>query len=631
MIEYQFNFIIKEFFTMNSNRKIILIIFSMVSILTIIIVSLVAIGSRETGFNGAKKRAYLTAEIVKNALTSHMVNGVMDKRDTFLDSMKQLDTVEDLWIVRAKSVSEQFGPPHLNEDPRDEIDTNVLTTGVEETFINETVQEATLRITIPYIASSKDKPNCLTCHNAKEGEVLGAVSMVFDIQDVRMSSITTLGKIISTAVVFLIIILLFIGRKIKPYTTSFDAITETLREVHNGNYSVRSREGTFKEDKEASMWLNEIIEKLETVLTGIEKNLTAFVHNRSSNVNNDKLLTSQEIIEDIAEIYNFKKTIETDLSKEDIYYRLVQVLENKLEIKNFIIFENDLIKNERVTIYTTDGTTPCCAMNRDVKELCRAERTDMIIQSDNFPEICRSASCKNDKYICIPFQVNDQKSITISIICKTDETLKHSKYQIGIIKKYLEEAKPILESRMLMDVLRERNFVDGLTGLYNRKFLDEFVDRKIPVALEEGSTYAVMVLDVDYFKMVNDTYGHDAGDAILQKLSSTMKEAVRDDIDYVIRFGGEEFLILIKDPTEERAKEIATDINKKFSEIAFKFNNETFSKTVSIGYSFFPTDSNQFWRSIKYADLCLYEAKETGRNKVIKFTKDLIKNDKKEY
>ena len=553
---------------MNSNKKITIIISAMVTLLTIIIVILVAVGSRESGYESTKKRAYLTADIVKKSLTSHMVNGNMNQRDVFLNSINDLEEVNKLWVIRGASVSKQFGNSDIgNETPKDEIDKKVLRTGKEEIVITETLKDASLRITIPYTASSLDKPNCISCHNAQEGEVLGAISLEFDIQDDRISSITVLFNIVVIIIIFLIFILIYISKKIKPYTTSFDSITKVLKQVHEGNYSVRVKEGVLKEDKEASLWLNEIIEKLDLVLTGIERNLTAFVHKRASNLNNDKLLTAKEIIEDISEIYNYKKTIETDLTKDDIYHRLVQVFKDKLKIEHFYIFENDLVKNERHVVYKTKDTVSCCELTKDIKTLCRAERTDIIVISENFPEICRVATCKDKKeFICIPFLINEQKSLTVHILCKDEEALKSIKYQIGIIKKYLEETKPILESRILMDVLRERNLVDGLTGLYNRKYLDEFIDKKMSYEILEGATFAVMFLDIDYFKMVNDTYGHDAGDAILQKLSKTMKECIGKD-EFIIRFGGEEFLIIMKNPTHESAYELANKINKEFEKI----------------------------------------------------------------
>ena len=618
---------------MKSNTKITLIIFSMVVLLTSIIVVLVAIGSRQIGYDGVKKKAYLTADIVKNSLTSHMVNGNMSQRDVFLDSIGQLKNVQSLWLVRAKSVSEQFGNSNLaNENPKDDVDLEVLKSGVEKIVIEESLYTANLRITIPYTASSLDKPNCLSCHNAKEGEVLGAISLSFDISEDRGSNVMVLLYIIGTISIFLIIFLIFIRKRITPYTNSFDSLSDVLKRVHEGDYSIRAKAGVLKEDKEVSNWLNELIEKLETVLTGIEKNLTSFVHNRTSNVNHDKLITAKEIIEDISEIYHYKKTIENDLTIDDIYHRLILVLKDKLEIDCFIIFETDLIKDERKTIYTTNGAIACCDLKQNIKELCRAERINSIVASENFPEICRVAKCKADEnYICIPFYVNEQKNIAIHIVSKSKEELNSLKYKIGIIKKYLEETKPILESKILMEALKEKNLTDSLTGLYNRKYLDEIVEKQLALDVKNGSIYAIMFLDIDYFKMVNDTYGHDIGDDILRKLAITMKKSIGAN-ETLVRYGGEEFLILMKNATQESAKELANKINADFSKIIFNYGGDSFSKTVSIGYSFFPTDTDQFWKCIKYADISLYEAKATGRNKVVKFSKEILKNgDKIDY
>ncbi|PRM89351.1 GGDEF domain-containing protein [Aliarcobacter cryaerophilus] len=618
---------------MKSNTKITLIIFSMVVLLTSIIVVLVAIGSRQIGYDAVKKKAYLTADIVKNSLTSHMVNGNMAQRDVFLDSIGQLKNVQSLWLVRAKSVSEQFGNSNLaNEKPKDEIDLQVLNTGIEKIVIEESLYTANLRITIPYTASSLDRPNCLSCHNAKEGEVLGAISLSFDISEDRGSNIMVLIYIIGTISIFLIVFLIFMRKKITPYTNSFDSLSDVLKRVHEGDYSIRAKAGVLKEDKEVSNWLNELIEKLETVLTGIEKNLTSFVHNRTSNVNHDKLITAKEIIEDISEIYHYKKTIENDLTIDDIYHRLILVLKDKLEIDCFIIFETDLIKDERKTIYTTNGAIACCDLKQNIKELCRAERINSIVASENFPEICRVAKCKADEnYICIPFYVNEQKNIAIHIVSKSKEELNSLKYKIGIIKKYLEETKPILESKILMEALKEKNLTDSLTGLYNRKYLDEIVEKQLALDVKNGSIYAIMFLDIDYFKMVNDTYGHDIGDDILRKLAITMKKSIGAN-ETLVRYGGEEFLILMKNATQESTKKLADKINADFSKIIFNYGGDSFSKTVSIGYSFFPTDTDQFWKCIKYADISLYEAKSTGRNKVIKFSKDILKNgDKLDY
>lgn len=619
---------------MNSSKKITFTLFAIVSLLAIMIITLVSISSRHIVYDGAKRKAHLTAELVKNALTHQMVNNTIGLRNDFLNKLNNIGDIKDVWIVRSKSVNEQFGSDALLERPKDHIDLEVLKTGEEKVLTHETIEDVNLRITIPYVASDSDNPNCMSCHNAKEGEVLGAISLVFDINEDRNSNIVILIHIALIISIFLVIILLLIKQKITPFTNFLDSLTQTLKKVHDGDYTVRAKEGTLKEDKEATAWLNDLIEKLDVVLTKIERHLTSFVHNRVTSVHKDKLLAAKDIVEDISEIYSYKKTIETDLTKEDIYYRLVQVLKNKLNIETFYIFETNLFKDERSIIYATEDIKdkiPYCTDLKNIKTTCRAERTNTIVFSDNFPEICRVTKYDESLFSCIPFLINDQINIIIHVICKDAKSMKHLKDQIGIIKKYLEETKPILESKILMEALRERNLTDELTKLYNRRYLEEFIEKKLPLELDKGSTFAVMFLDIDYFKMVNDTFGHDIGDRILKKLSDTIKSMISDN-DFIVRFGGEEFLVIMKNPTEESALALAQKINKDFAQIVFNYDGQPFSKTISIGYSLFPSDTAEIWKCIKYADISLYEAKETGRNKIIRFTNDLLKNnDKKSY
>ena len=117
---------------------------------------------------------------------------------------------------------------------------------------------------------------------------------------------------------------------------------------------------------------------------------------------------------------------------------MTQILHDKLGIEKFCIFENDLIKGSRKIVFQTENMEPCCCVEKNVREVCRAERTDNVVVSKNFPKLCRAAECEDGKeYVCIPFMINDQKSVTVHIICDNEECLKHINYQIGIIKKYL--------------------------------------------------------------------------------------------------------------------------------------------------------------------------------------------------
>ena len=172
---------------MNTNRKILFIVALMLIGLAVATITNVALNFREYGYSNAIEKSKMTAEIVRDGLTAHMVNGIMDKRQFFLSNIANIKDVQSLWIVRSDNVIAQHGEGLQNEHPRDTIDQQVLKEGKIVSNVREDSQNAILRVTIPYIASAYGSPNCLSCHNAKEGDVLGAISMEFNINDIRQT------------------------------------------------------------------------------------------------------------------------------------------------------------------------------------------------------------------------------------------------------------------------------------------------------------------------------------------------------------------------------------------------------------------------------------------------------------
>jgi len=177
-----------------------------------------------------------------------------------------------------------------------------------------------------------------------------------------------------------------------------------------------------------------------------------------------------------------------------------------------------------------------------------------------------------------------------------------------------------------MQILNQMARVDQLTDMYNRKFLDEFVDVSIPQALRTNISYGVLMIDIDYFKMINDSYGHDVGDEAIRIVSRVIKNSIRKS-DIAIRYGGEEFLVLLYNCDEENVRKISETIRMEFAKQKIHANGETFSKTLSVGYSLFPQNSESIWKCIKFADMSLYQAKESGRNRVVAFESNMIKEN----
>ena len=230
-------------------------------------------------------------------------------------------------------------------------------------------------------------------------------------------------------------------------------------------------------------------------------------------------------------------------------------------------------------------------------------------------------------YICIPFNISNDATLIISITTQDkQEADKYTSY-ISSIKNYLEAAKPVIESMILMEKLKDTSLRDGMTGLYNRRFLEEFIDKVMSQALRDKNTYSILMLDVDFFKMVNDTYGHDAGDKVITILAKILQENIRES-DLAIRYGGEEFIIMLHNANDEGTLKVANKIHSDFGNYIFDIStNETIQKTVSIGISKFPTDGDSIWKCIKYADTALYRAKNTGRDKIVEFTTEMFESE----
>jgi diguanylate cyclase (GGDEF)-like protein len=156
-------------------------------------------------------------------------------------------------------------------------------------------------------------------------------------------------------------------------------------------------------------------------------------------------------------------------------------------------------------------------------------------------------------------------------------------------------------------------FVDKLTNVYNRNYLQEYKD------FINLSDYLLVALDIDHFKKINDTYGHDVGDTILKQIANTIHLSIRVDEDTIIRYGGEEFLILLKTKRNNQlsALNVLERIFTNIQEKKYKISNDEFINiTVSIGVNLTPGKSRTFQDAFKLADIALYNAKNKGRNKI---------------
>lgn len=169
------------------------------------------------------------------------------------------------------------------------------------------------------------------------------------------------------------------------------------------------------------------------------------------------------------------------------------------------------------------------------------------------------------------------------------------------------------ENQKLQLLLREQAIRDPLTSCYNRRYFDETINRELARARRESYPVSLVMMDIDHFKQVNDTHGHQAGDAVLRAAGELFKNSVRSG-DMVIRFGGEEFLVVMPNVTLETALARSEIFRQSFAALKVNYAGRELTNTISQGVAVFPASGATSEQVLQAADEALYLAKQSGRN-----------------
>ena len=186
---------------------------------------------------------------------------------------------------------------------------------------------------------------------------------------------------------------------------------------------------------------------------------------------------------------------------------------------------------------------------------------------------------------------------------------------ISLLLDVTERVRAARELQTLQDKLREQSIHDGLTGLYNRFYLDDFLSRELIAAKRADYPVSAIMADLDHFKSINDRYGHLAGDEVLRVLGGLMKQHARGS-DMCSRYGGEEFLLVLPGMAQDSAAGRAEQLRRALAAVQIPFGGSTIEVTASFGVATFPVDGATADALVSAADSALYASKAAGRNRV---------------
>ena len=224
---------------------------------------------------------------------------------------------------------------------------------------------------------------------------------------------------------------------------------------------------------------------------------------------------------------------------------------------------------------------------------------------------CRHVHNLGMDRLCLPLVTQGD---VIGCLTVTGPGLVHgAEDQRAWIGQLAEQLGLALSNVRLRVSLRQQSIIDPLTQLYNRRYMDEVLKRELARSSRNGAPLSVLVLDLDHFKRINDTFGHEAGDAILRKVALTLRENIRSG-DVACRMGGEEMVVLLPECGVENAIKRAETLRLAIAANDVLHQGKPIGATASIGVTSYPEHGSSMQALVHAADLALYEAKHGGRN-----------------
>jgi diguanylate cyclase (GGDEF)-like protein len=253
----------------------------------------------------------------------------------------------------------------------------------------------------------------------------------------------------------------------------------------------------------------------------------------------------------------------------------------------------------------------------------RRGRVHLMESRPDGPSCAHIADRRPQWAMCVPMMANGE---TLGMLYLDSEEKPgqagHSDAQLSesdqrLAKTLAEHAALALANLALRETLRMQSVRDPLTGLYNRRYMEETLERELHRSIRKKSSLGVMMLDLDHFKRFNDTFGHEAGDCVLQSIGSFLRSQLRGE-DVVCRYGGEEFTLILPEASIEATRERGEQLREAAKALAPNFRGQSLEAiTMSIGVASFPENGKTVEALLRAADLALYQAKQQGRDRVV--------------
>jgi diguanylate cyclase (GGDEF)-like protein/PAS domain S-box-containing protein len=278
-----------------------------------------------------------------------------------------------------------------------------------------------------------------------------------------------------------------------------------------------------------------------------------------------------------------------------------------------------LLKASKNLLEVVGSWDPChLAMSVFEPNSCWALRTGhrYLVDAGDRTAPCAHAKGVDSAYLCIPIQAHGE-ALGVIYFQAQDPAAKFAEQQLTLANAFAEQIGLSIANIRLREALRNQSIRDTVTGLFNRRYLEETLEREIHRAVRNGQPLGVIMFDLDHFKRFNDTFGHDAGDAVLQLVGSFLVKHSRAD-DIACRYGGEEFVLILPNANLKDTAARAESLREALKEVTITHLGKPLGiVTVSAGVAALPQHGSMPAQIMLQADGALYRAKKAGRDRVV--------------
>lgn len=322
----------------------------------------------------------------------------------------------------------------------------------------------------------------------------------------------------------------------------------------------------------------------------------------------------------LAALKKYRDIIQMAVEEKEVTGAFVQTLQREFDLSQIIVLKKNPSENRlELRNFLTSKTSDHAFSVLKAPNNCLALRSNRrFVMNDRLKDFSCPQNCHNDSggsYLCLPLIVGG----AVTGVTHLNSRIEHfwTPDQITYAESFVDQTAPILSSLNLLHQAQQQAVIDSLTGLYNRRFLLEFMQQQLIQSKRYQQDLSILMLDLDHFKNVNDTYGHEAGDLVLKLFATRLKETLRES-DIAARYGGEEFVVVLPNTNLKAALGVAEKIRLTTTSVSLaNIIPDLPCINVSIGVAGFPWHGETIDQLQHAVDAALYQAKQKGRNRVI--------------